>query len=85
MGADVLIREGRAAEQDQVEALVKEAYREFQPLFSAEVWQAWMDNVWETVHAPAGLMIVAESAGRIQGAVKFYPDANRAGMGTWPR
>ena len=84
MGADVLIREGRAAEQDQVEALVKEAYREFQPLFSEEVWQAWMDNVWETVHAPAGVMIVAESAGRIQGAVKFYPDANRAGMGTWP-
>jgi ribosomal protein S18 acetylase RimI-like enzyme len=83
--ADVFIREGREAEQDQVEALVREAYREFQPLFPEQVWQTWMDNIWETVHAPAGVMIVAESEGRLQGAVKFYPDASRAGMGNWPR
>jgi ribosomal protein S18 acetylase RimI-like enzyme len=84
MDADVLIREGRAAEQDQVEALVKQAYREFQPLFPAEVWQTWMDNIWETVHSPAGVIIVAESGGKIQGVIKFYPDASQAAMGTWP-
>ncbi len=85
MDADVLIREGCEAEQDQVEALVKKAYREFQPLFSEKVWKTWMDNIWETVHSPAGVVIVAESEGKIQGVVKFYPDASRAGMGTWPR
>ena len=84
MDTDVRIREGTAAEQDQVEALVRTAYREFKPLFPEEVWQAWMDNVWETVHSPAGVIIVAESGGKIQGVVKFYPDSSRAGMGKWP-
>ncbi len=85
MDAAVRIREGSDAEQDQVEALVKIAYREFQPLFSEQVWQAWMDNIWETVHSPAGVIIVAESAGRIQGAVKFYPDASLSAQGKWPQ
>jgi ribosomal protein S18 acetylase RimI-like enzyme len=85
MDEDILIREGSAAEQDQVEALVKTAYREFQPLFPEQVWQAWMDNIRETVHSPSGMLIVAESGGQIQGAVKFYPDANLAAQGKWPR
>jgi ribosomal protein S18 acetylase RimI-like enzyme len=84
MDADILIREGRAVEQGQIEALVKMAYQEFQPLFPEEVWEAWMDNIWETVHSPAGVVIVAESGGKIQGVVKFYPEASRAGLGTWP-
>jgi ribosomal protein S18 acetylase RimI-like enzyme len=84
MDAEVLIREGREAEQDQVEALVKEAYREFKPLFPEHIWATWMDNIRETVHSPAGVMIVAETAGGLQGVVKFYPDASQAGMGTWP-
>ena len=85
MEADILIREGSAAELDQVEALVKAAYREFQPLFPEQVWQAWMDNIWETVHSPAGVVIVAESEGKIQGVVKFYPDASLSALGNWPR
>jgi ribosomal protein S18 acetylase RimI-like enzyme len=85
MDDDIRIREGRPAEQDQVETLVKTAYGEFQPLFPEQVWQAWMDNIRETVHSPAGVLIVAESGGRIQGVVKFYPDASLAAMGKWPR
>jgi ribosomal protein S18 acetylase RimI-like enzyme len=85
MDTDVLIREGSPAEQNQVEALVQTAYREFQPLFPEQVWQSWMDNIGETVHSPAGVIIVAESARKIQGVVKFYPDASQAGLGKWPR
>ena len=43
-----------------------------------------MDNVRETVHSRDGVVIVAESGGRIQGVVKFYPDASLASLGTWP-
>jgi ribosomal protein S18 acetylase RimI-like enzyme len=84
MNEDVLIREGSTAEQNQIEALVKTAYREFQPLFPEQVWQTWMDNIRETVHSPAGVIIVAESEGEIQGVVKFHPDASLAAMGQWP-
>jgi ribosomal protein S18 acetylase RimI-like enzyme len=84
MNEDILIREGRPDELDQIEALVKTAYREFQPLFPEQVWQAWMDNIRETVHFQAGVIIVAESGGKIQGVVKFYPDASQAALGKWP-
>ncbi len=85
MEADVIIREASLKELDEVESLVKTAYREFQPYFPAEHWQGWMDNIRETVHSGVGVVIVAEAGGRIQGAIKFYPDAAQAGLGQWPR
>lgn len=44
-----------------------------------------MDNIWETVHSGQGVAIVAESQGKLQGVVKFYPHAGQAGMGQWPK
>jgi ribosomal protein S18 acetylase RimI-like enzyme len=85
MDKDILLREGKPTELDQIEALVRAAYQEFQPLFPEQVWQAWMDNIRETVHSPAGVVIAAERGGQIRGLVKFYPDASQAGMGQWPR
>ena len=37
------IRQAEAEELDEVENLVKAAYREFQPLMPEEVWERWMD------------------------------------------
>jgi ribosomal protein S18 acetylase RimI-like enzyme len=85
MTAPILLREGKPQELDNIEALVKTAYREFQPHFPAERWQAWMDNIRETVHSGAGVVVVAEVQGKIQGVVKFYPDAGQARLGQWPR
>ncbi len=85
MGENFLIREGRPDELDEIVALVKTAYREFKEYFPAERWEAWMENIRETVHAGAGVLIVAEERGRIRGVVKFYPFANQARMGHWPR
>jgi ribosomal protein S18 acetylase RimI-like enzyme len=84
MDEDILLREGSPSELDQIESLAKAAYKEFQPLFPEQVWQAWMDNIRETVHSQAGVIIVAESGGKIQGVVKFYPDASQAALGKWP-
>src|SRR5512139_2395637 len=78
------IRQAKAEELDEVETLVKAAYREFQPLMPEAAWQRWMDNISETIHAPDGVLLVAEDQGRIVGAVKFYPDAGQAHQGQWP-
>lgn len=78
------IRSAGAEELDEVENLVKTAYREFQPLMPAAAWDRWMDNISETLQASAGVVLVAEDQGRIQGAVKFYPDAGQAHQGDWP-
>jgi ribosomal protein S18 acetylase RimI-like enzyme len=80
----IQIREARVEELDEVEALVKAAYREFRPLMPEGVWERWMDNIREIIRAPEGVLLVAEHRGGIQGAVKFYPDASQAHQGQWP-
>ena len=80
----IKIREAGPEELDEVENLVKAAYREFQPLMPAAAWNGWMDNIRETIHSPDGVLLVAEDQGRIEAAVKFYPDAGQAHQGQWP-
>jgi ribosomal protein S18 acetylase RimI-like enzyme len=78
------IRPAGAEELAEVENLVKTAYREFQPLMPAAAWNRWMDNISETLHTPEGVVLVAGDQGRIEGSVKFYPDAGQAHQGQWP-
>jgi ribosomal protein S18 acetylase RimI-like enzyme len=78
------IREASQDELHAIESLVKAAYREFQPLMPAAAWRRWMDNIAEAMHAPQGLVLVLEHQGRIEAAVKFYPDASQAHQGQWP-
>ena len=80
----IKIRQAKTGELDEIENLVKTAYREFQPLMPAAAWNGWMDNIRETIQAPEGVLLVAGDQGRIEGAVKFYPDAGRALQGQWP-
>ena len=80
----IKIRGAGAEKLDEVESLIKTAYREFQPLMPAAAWDRWMDNVSETIYSPDGVMLVADRQGRIEGAVKFYPDASQAHQGQWP-
>jgi ribosomal protein S18 acetylase RimI-like enzyme len=84
MDQDIEIREARPKELDEVENLVKAAYREFQPLMPAAAWERWMDNIRETIQAPLGLLLVLDHQGKIEGAVKFYPDAAQSHLGQWP-
>jgi len=78
------IREARAEELGEIEALVKEAYREFQPLMPEAAWTKWMANISETIRSPDGVLLVAAGPGRLEGAVKFFPDARQARQGRWP-
>ncbi len=84
MSAEVLIREAGAGELEAVEALVKEAYREFRELVPEEGWERWMASITEAIHSGAGQLLVAEAAGVILGSVQFFPDASRASQGHWP-
>ncbi len=84
MAQEIRIREAGAEELHKVENLVKDAYREFQPLMPEAAWNRWMDNISEAMHGPGGMVLVAEQGGRIEGAVTFYPDAGQAHQGQWP-
>lgn len=85
MHVDTVIRPAVPEEREEIARLVQEAYQEFRPHFPPEVWQAWMDNLHTTIHSGEGILLVAEAGGTLQGAVKFYPDAAQAGLGSWPQ
>jgi ribosomal protein S18 acetylase RimI-like enzyme len=84
MAQDIPIREAGAEERQAVENLVKTVYQEFQPLMPAAAWTGWMESIKEAIHAADGVLLVAGDPGRIEGAVKFYPDAAQARQGEWP-
>ena len=84
MAPDILIREAAPGELAEIENLVKSAYQEFQSFMPEAIWKKWMRNVSEALHAPGGIVLVAETGGKIAGAVTFYPDAGQAHQGHWP-
>jgi ribosomal protein S18 acetylase RimI-like enzyme len=85
MDGKIFIREARPEELEAIEALVKAAYREFQPLFPEKMWLGWMNNISKVIYGETGILLAAaDSRGNILGAVKFYPDAAQAALGVWP-
>jgi ribosomal protein S18 acetylase RimI-like enzyme len=84
MAEEIVIRDAAPGELGAVEELVKAAYQEFKPLVPELGWGKWMASIEAAVHSGAGLLLVAEADGKIQGAVKFFPDASQAAMGQWP-
>ncbi len=84
MSVKVLIREAGDGDLGAAESLVKGAYLEYRELVPAEAWEKWMESVSQAIHAGAGLLLVAEVEGAIQGVVQFFPDASRSGQGRWP-
>lgn len=84
MRQDIPIREAGAEERQEVENLVKTVYREFQPLMPAAAWTMWMESIREAIYSADGVLLVAGEPGRIEGAIKFYPDAGQAHQGKWP-
>jgi ribosomal protein S18 acetylase RimI-like enzyme len=79
-----LIREAAPGELPEIEQLVRRSYQEFQAEMPEAIWQGWMRNVHETLQAPEGIVLVAETGGKIVGAVTFFPDAGQAHQGHWP-
>ena len=84
MSVKVLIREAGAGDLRAVESLVKGAYLEYRELVPPEAWEKWMESVSRAINSGAGLLLVAEVEGALQGVVQFFPDASRSGQGRWP-
>lgn len=84
MEGEILIRDAAPGELNAIEDLVKTAYQEFKPLMPEVAWGRWMASIEAAIHFRAGMLVVAEKDGQIQGAVKFFSDASQAAMGQWP-
>jgi ribosomal protein S18 acetylase RimI-like enzyme len=84
MNEEILIRDAAPEDLAAAEDLVQAAYQEFKPLMPESAWNGWLASIREAIHSRAGMLLVAEADGKIQGVVKFFPDAAQAAMGQWP-
>ena len=85
MKEDLLIREAVPGDLPVVQDLVQAAYQEFKPLMPEIAWGKWLASIEAAMGSPAGLLLVAEAGGQVQGVVKFFHEASQAAMGEWPQ
>ena len=81
---DITLRDARPDEYDAVRALLLAAYDEYRPAAPPGLWAGYARDIIDLEgRAAESVLIVAERAGVVVGAVTFYPDASRGGQG-WP-
>ncbi len=81
--SQLIIRDARAEDLDEVSRLLRDAYLEYQKHFPEEDWKHYLDNIMNVrSRLSESELIVAELGGRIAGAVTLYLDGNRDG---WPQ
>ena len=79
------LREARSHELDVIGAMMVAAYAEFMPPTPMPAWRAYEDEIRDVRRRlPDAALIVAEDAGRLLGAVTYYPDATREPNTAWP-
>ena len=79
------VRDAGVEDLDQVSLLIKDAYQEYQPNFSPEVWERYAQDIMDVrSRLDTSELIVAENSGRLVGAVTFYPNTTLSDQGGWP-
>jgi ribosomal protein S18 acetylase RimI-like enzyme len=80
---DLIIREARPTEVDEISKLIHLANREYVPTPMRPQWQGPWDAYWHEMgdvghRLDKAKIIVAELGGRVIGTVTFYPDGKLA-------
>ena len=83
----IVVREARTDEYDEVGRLTVEAYQEYAEPLGGKQWANYRTDLVDIARrAERGTVLVAESEGRLVGAVTYYPPADPADHGEywWP-
>ena len=68
------IREAGAGDRAAVEAVTLAAYEQYASVLPAPLWTAYRENILATLaEAAPGVVLVAETEGRVVGSVLLYP------------
>lgn len=79
----ITVREAVPAEYDEVGALMVEAYRQYRPVFPSEFWDGYNDDLRDVAtRAERAIILVADEAGAIAGALALYPPDDP--LSHWP-
>jgi len=74
----LIIREARPGEYAAVDRLTVEAYREYADSISTEMWAAYESDLASSeARAQEAVILVAELAGQLVGAIAYFPPGER--------
>ena len=83
MKIEIAVRDARPDELDAIALLLKEAYEQYAPLVPREAWDSYRQDIMDVRgRMSESQLIVAETEGRIAGAVTLY--LNGSASLSWP-
>jgi len=83
--SDVLLRDVRTSELDEVARLLGEVYGDFRAHLPAEAWERYIGEIVDIrSRLRESELIVAERGGRLVGTIGFYSEASRSPLERWP-
>ena len=81
---NLVIREARTDELDEVSLVIRDAYLEYEDYFPPEQWKLYLENIMDVrSRLSVSKLIVAELNGRLAGAVTLYLDGSLS-QEQWP-
>lgn len=85
MANEVLIRDVRSDELDEVSLLLSDAYRQYQNFIPPERWKAYLEDIMDvSSRVDESELIVAELDHRLAGCVTLYLDGSKSFTNAWP-
>lgn len=83
---NILIRNARSDELDEVSLLLKDAYQQYENIIRPEAWKSYLEDIMD-VQSRLGEsdLIVAELNHRLAGCVTLYLDGSHSFPEAWPR
>lgn len=85
MANEVLIRDVRSDELDEVSLLLSDAYQQYQNFIPPERWKAYLEDIMDvSSRVDESELIVAELDHRLAGCVTLYLDGSKSFTNAWP-
>jgi ribosomal protein S18 acetylase RimI-like enzyme len=83
---ELLIRNARSDELDEVSLLLKDAYQQYENIIRPEAWKSYLEDIID-VRSRLGEsdLIVAELDHRLAGCVTLYLDGSHSFPEAWPQ
>jgi len=83
---NMLIRNARPDELDDVSLLLKNAYKQYETIIRPEAWKPYLEDIMDVQsRLSKSELIVAELDHRLAGCVTLYLDGSRSFPEAWPR
>ena len=81
----LLLREARSDDLDNVSRLIRAAYQQYEHLLPVEAWKFYVEDMMDVrKRLNESQLIVAELDGQLAGTVTLYLDAEHSSQGGWP-